>query len=229
MLRTHRTRYQHADASCRLVCRTRVRGVERDHRLLPSVCSGTSAQFTRVVHAAHHRPRAPRLSTLRCDTTSSAYNRRTDRNTGLKQDVIAVAQACGAEGLKGGQGTSDAGPAEGPGLPSGLRPARVQCMHARRADGARSIPPNARPTHIRRRQACRRALSPGWQTSVNENCAPIAITTSKSKGAVLIGEDEWSAIEETLHLSNIPGMAKLIVEGMNTPLSDCIAEDDSEW
>ena len=54
---------------------------------------------------------------------------------------------------------------------------------------------------------------------MNENCAPIAITTSKSKGAVLIGEDEWSAIEETLHLSNIPGMAKLIVEGMNTPPS----------
>lgn len=65
--------------------------------------------------------------------------------------------------------------------------------------------------------------------SVNENCAPIAITTSKGKGAVLIGEDEWAAIEETLYLSNIPGMAEMIIEGMNTPLSDCIAEDDSEW
>lgn len=65
--------------------------------------------------------------------------------------------------------------------------------------------------------------------SVNENCAPIAITTSKGKGAVLIGEDEWAAIEETLYLNNIPGMAEVIIEGMNTPLSDCIAEDDSEW
>lgn len=65
--------------------------------------------------------------------------------------------------------------------------------------------------------------------SVNENCAPIAITTSKGKGAVLIGEDEWAAIEETLYLNSIPGMAELIIEGMNTPLSDCIAEDDSEW
>lgn len=65
--------------------------------------------------------------------------------------------------------------------------------------------------------------------SVNENCAPIAITTSKGKGAVLIGEDEWSAIEETLYLNSIPGMANLIVEGMNTPISECIAEDDQEW
>ena len=65
--------------------------------------------------------------------------------------------------------------------------------------------------------------------SVNENCAPIAITTSKGKGAVLIGEDEWAAIEETLYLNSIPGMAELIIEGMNTPLSDCIAEEDSEW
>ncbi len=65
--------------------------------------------------------------------------------------------------------------------------------------------------------------------SVNENCAPMAITTSKGKGAVLIGEDEWAAIEETLYLSSIPGMTELIAEGMNTPLSECVAEEDSEW
>lgn len=47
--------------------------------------------------------------------------------------------------------------------------------------------------------------------SVNENCVPIAITTSKGKGksAALIGEDEWSAIEETLCLNSIPGMADI--------------------
>lgn len=65
--------------------------------------------------------------------------------------------------------------------------------------------------------------------SVNENCAPVAITTSKGKGAVLIGEDEWSAIEETLYLNSIPGMADTIVEGLNTPISECIADDDQEW
>ncbi len=64
---------------------------------------------------------------------------------------------------------------------------------------------------------------------VNENCAPIAITTSKGKGAVLVGEDEWAAIEETLYLTSIPGMADLIIEGINTPLSECYDEDDQEW
>ncbi len=62
--------------------------------------------------------------------------------------------------------------------------------------------------------------------SVNENCAPVAITTSRGKGAVLIGEDEWAAIEETLYLTSIPGMADIIAEGMNTPLSECVGEDD---
>lgn len=33
---------------------------------------------------------------------------------------------------------------------------------------------------------------------VNENCTPIAITNSKGKGAVLVGESDWAAIEETL-------------------------------
>ena len=65
--------------------------------------------------------------------------------------------------------------------------------------------------------------------SVNENCAPIAITTTKGKGAVLIGEDEWAAIEETLYLNSIPGIPKKIIKGMDTPLSECIAEEDSKW
>lgn len=65
--------------------------------------------------------------------------------------------------------------------------------------------------------------------SVNENCAPISITTSKGKGAVLIGEDEWAAIEETLYLNSIPGVAGSIIEGMNAPLSECCNEDELEW
>lgn len=40
--------------------------------------------------------------------------------------------------------------------------------------------------------------------SVNENCAPIAIATTRGKGAVLIGEDEWAAVEEMLDCSCEP-------------------------
>lgn len=64
---------------------------------------------------------------------------------------------------------------------------------------------------------------------VNEDCAPISITTSKGKGAVLIGEDEWSAIEETLYLNSVPGLAASLIEGMNEPLEECVTEDALEW
>lgn len=60
--------------------------------------------------------------------------------------------------------------------------------------------------------------------SVNENSSPIAIASSKGKGAVLIGEDEWAAIEGTLHLSEVPGMAESLVECKNEPVSECIEE-----
>lgn len=45
----------------------------------------------------------------------------------------------------------------------------------------------------------------------NEDCTPIAITNAKGKGAVLVGEDEWAAIKETLRLMGIPGMAESLV------------------
>lgn len=64
---------------------------------------------------------------------------------------------------------------------------------------------------------------------VNENCAPIAITNSRGKGAVLIGEDYRAAIEETLCLNGIPGMAESLVKGAAEPLSECVSEDALEW
>ncbi len=64
---------------------------------------------------------------------------------------------------------------------------------------------------------------------VNENCAPVTITSNKGKNAVLVGEDEWSSIEETMYLNSIPGVAESIVEGMNTPHSECFGEDALEW
>lgn len=64
---------------------------------------------------------------------------------------------------------------------------------------------------------------------VNENCAPISITTNKGKGAVLIGEDEWAAIEETLYLLSIPGMGESLLAGMATDVNDCVTEEELEW
>lgn len=64
---------------------------------------------------------------------------------------------------------------------------------------------------------------------VNEDCTPVSITTSKGKGAVLVGEDEWNAIEETLYLTSIPNMAESLIEGMSEPLDECVDENALEW
>lgn len=49
---------------------------------------------------------------------------------------------------------------------------------------------------------------------------PILIT-GKRTNAVLVSEDDWRAIEETIYLLSIPGMRESIVEGLNTPLDKC--------
>lgn len=61
---------------------------------------------------------------------------------------------------------------------------------------------------------------------VNLNCTPVTITNNKGKNAVLIGEDDWKAIEETLYLMSIPGMAESIIDGGNTSIDDCLDEKE---
>jgi prevent-host-death family protein len=64
---------------------------------------------------------------------------------------------------------------------------------------------------------------------VNANCQPITITNNKGRNAVLIGEEDWRAIEETLFLMSIPGVAESILEGGKTPLEECLTEDEVGW
>lgn len=54
---------------------------------------------------------------------------------------------------------------------------------------------------------------------------PIVIT-GKRGNAVLLAEDDWKAINETLHLLSVPGMRKSIQEGMAATLDDCDQELD---
>ena len=55
---------------------------------------------------------------------------------------------------------------------------------------------------------------------------PILITGKRAK-AVLVAEDDWRSIQETLHLLSIPGMRESIIEGLNTPASEC--SEESGW
>ncbi|MCM1193503.1 MAG: type II toxin-antitoxin system Phd/YefM family antitoxin [Butyrivibrio sp.] len=64
---------------------------------------------------------------------------------------------------------------------------------------------------------------------VNINSTPVTITGSEGKNAVLIGEDDWKAIEETIYLMSIPGMSESIISGGNTSVSDCLDESEVEW
>jgi len=54
---------------------------------------------------------------------------------------------------------------------------------------------------------------------------PVLIT-GKRNNAVLISEEDWAAIQETLYLLSIPGMRASIREGMNTPIEECDKELD---
>ena len=64
---------------------------------------------------------------------------------------------------------------------------------------------------------------------VNENSEPITITNTNGKNAVIISEDDWKAIQETIYLNSIPGMAESIREGGETPIEECVPEDEVDW
>ena len=44
--------------------------------------------------------------------------------------------------------------------------------------------------------------------------------------AILISEEDWNAIQETLYLTSIPGMKESILEGMAEPIEECTTELD---
>ena len=52
---------------------------------------------------------------------------------------------------------------------------------------------------------------------------PIVIT-SKRKRALVIAEEDWQAIQETLFLRSVPGMRESIREGMDSPVEECSSE-----
>ena len=58
-----------------------------------------------------------------------------------------------------------------------------------------------------------------------ETHQPIVIT-GKRANAVLVSENDWNAIAETLHLLSVPGMRESIIDGMNQDLSECSKELD---
>ena len=61
---------------------------------------------------------------------------------------------------------------------------------------------------------------------VKESHEPIQIVGKRSS-AVLISEEDWRAIQETLFLTSIPGMRESIRKGLETPVEEC--DGDINW
>lgn len=55
---------------------------------------------------------------------------------------------------------------------------------------------------------------------------PIVIT-SEGMNAVLLAEEDWRAIQETVYLLSIPGMRQAIRKGLATPIAKC--SKDLRW
>ena len=50
------------------------------------------------------------------------------------------------------------------------------------------------------------------------------IITGKRGNAVLLAENDWNAVNETLHLSSVPGMRESMLEGMQEKIDKCSIE-----
>lgn len=54
---------------------------------------------------------------------------------------------------------------------------------------------------------------------------PVNIST-RSGNAVLISEEEYNSLMETLYLSSVPGLKEKLQSGAETPIEEC---EDFEW
>ena len=61
---------------------------------------------------------------------------------------------------------------------------------------------------------------------VADSHQPVRIT-GKRHNAILLAEQDWSAIQETLYLLSVPGMRESIKEGLATPVEEC--EQELDW
>ena len=57
---------------------------------------------------------------------------------------------------------------------------------------------------------------------------PLNIST-KEGNAVLLSEEDYSGIMETLYLVSVPGMREKLMNAMKEPLEECVDEDAVEW
>ena len=63
---------------------------------------------------------------------------------------------------------------------------------------------------------------------VAEHHKPVIIS-GKRNDAILLSKEDWEAIQETLYLTSIPGMADSIRTAAAEPVEDCVTAEDLDW
>ncbi len=53
--------------------------------------------------------------------------------------------------------------------------------------------------------------------------------STKNGNAIVMSEEEYKSLTETLYLLGHPGTRQEILSGMATPLSDCVPMDEVDW
>ena len=63
---------------------------------------------------------------------------------------------------------------------------------------------------------------------VNDSSIPVIIASDDGKNAVLVSEEDWNSMQETLYLYSIPGMVESIIKARQEPLSEYTPYDPNE-
>ncbi len=53
------------------------------------------------------------------------------------------------------------------------------------------------------------------------------LISGKRNSAVLVSQEDWTAIQETLFLLSVPGMRESIRDGLTTHMDDC--DEEIDW
>ena len=73
----------------------------------------------------------------------------------------------------------------------------------------------------------RRELFSTLEQTIKYN-QPVNVST-KDGNAIILSEEEYNGLIETLAIYSIPGLKDAILEGKSASLSDCIPSDEAEW
>lgn len=65
--------------------------------------------------------------------------------------------------------------------------------------------------------------------AVPPRAEPVGRLANGTGNAVLLSEEDYNRLMETLHLSSIPAVREAIVKGLHPPLSECLREDEVDW